>query len=62
METAMHHAILVGQYHALISILDERGISFDFPSDAEVDKLSDTDLSRLIKVLRDTARTPGVGR
>jgi hypothetical protein len=46
------------QYRDLRNILSQRGLSSDLPTEEEVEKLSESDLLTLIRVCRDTARTP----
>lgn len=50
--------LLSGQYHAYASLLDEHGIPFPYLNDEEVNKLTDADLQRQVRILRDLARTP----
>jgi hypothetical protein len=62
MKREMQHQLLVNEYHTYLSILQERGLSYESLADEELKVLSDTELANLTRRLRDMARTPGVGR
>lgn len=50
--------LLEGQYHAFSSLLEEHGVPFPYLSEEELNALSDIDLQKMVRVLRDLARTP----
>jgi type IV secretory pathway VirB4 component len=62
MDTQLNRKLLLNQYHALLTILHERGISYETPSDDEIQKLSDPDLAAINRQLSFLARTPGIQR
>lgn len=59
MSPEMRHQMLVGQYQALVSILNQKGANFTFNlTDEELKTLAESDLAGLVRMLRDVARTP----
>lgn len=58
MDQQMRRGLLMGQLSGYISILRRNGMAYDLPSDEEIKKLNDSDLSELAQQLKDLARTP----
>lgn len=58
MEGTVSRRIALAQYQGLVNLLRERGISFDILTTEELSKLSDIELSGVIRTLRDLSRTP----
>lgn len=58
MDKHQSRSLQEAQYRAYISILDEKGIFFDTLDDALLKALTDAELSRLVRTVRDLARTP----
>lgn len=49
---------LMVQYKSYLSILSSKGIEFDSMSDEELKDLDASDLARLVREVKDLARTP----
>lgn len=58
MEGSTNRKILVAQYQTLVGLLKDRSVEFDVLSQEELGKMSDPDLAKVIRVLRDLSRTP----
>lgn len=50
--------LLIAQYHAFASVLQDHGVPFPYLDEKEVQALTDIELSKQVHVLRDLARTP----
>ncbi len=60
MDSVLKRQLLIAEYHSLMAILEERGVSVDFPS-LSIEALKDletADLSAIVRTLRSLARTP----
>jgi hypothetical protein len=61
MNQTLSRQLLQSRYRSFVAILHDRGISLDLPSDEDVAKMNDADLSETVRQLRDVARTPVQG-
>lgn len=50
--------ILEGQYKAFAALIREHGVPYPLLSDAELLQVSDAELQRYVRIVRDLARTP----
>lgn len=62
MDAQFARKMQLNQFRSLVTILHERGISYEVPSDEEVAKMSDADLGSVNRQLSFLARTPGTQR
>jgi hypothetical protein len=58
MDQKTERIVLRSKLTAYLAILKEKGIHFPLPPDDDLDKLSDSDLTDLVRSVRDLARTP----
>lgn len=61
MNQQLERQLLTTRLRSFITILHDRGISLDLPSDEELGKMSNADISEAVRQLRDVARTPVQG-
>lgn len=60
MDPKLNRRMLENSFHTLVSMLHERGVSYETPSDDELKTLSDLELSSINRQLGFLARTPPV--
>lgn len=58
MNPELNRKALISAYHAYVSTLERRGIVFDVLPDSELEKIPMDDLTRVLRLIRDVARTP----
>jgi len=58
MDNEQQRRLLLSQFHDLVSILHERGLANDVPSEEEIKIMSSSDLAQWVRSLRDISRTP----
>lgn len=59
MDAQVMHQSLLNAYRSYLTILHDRGVSYETPDEKEIEKMSDVDLAAMVRSLRDIARTPG---
>jgi len=62
MDQKLSRQLLMNQYHSLLTLCHEKGISYETPPDDEINKLSDPEVASIVRQLGFLARTPGVQR
>lgn len=58
METQQHRLSLIRQYHTYSSIIERAGLEYEPVADDELEQYEVRDLNRLVREVRDIARTP----